>query len=106
MLHHVSVGTNDVKRARKFYDAVLAVVGLRCLNERNGSADYGASDTIFSVEKPVDGKPATAGNGVHIAFTAGSRAMVQAFYDAALANGAWLTAELQRALLWCFCLRP
>jgi catechol 2,3-dioxygenase-like lactoylglutathione lyase family enzyme len=87
MLHHVSVGSSDIGRARAFYDAVLTVLGLRVLAEDDASADYGASDIIFSVETPLDGRPATAGNGVHIAFQARDRAAVQAFHRVGLAHG-------------------
>ena len=87
MLSHVSLGTNDAARAAAFYDPVLATLGIRKLHERGGSIDYGTSMMFFSLEKPSDGKPATVGNGVHVAFQAETRAMVDAFYDAALANG-------------------
>ena len=87
MIHHVSIGTNDLKRARAFYDKVLEVVGLRLLKADEESLDYGASTIIFSVETPVDGKPATPGNGVHIAFVAPGPATVDDFYRIALENG-------------------
>ena len=74
-------------RARTFYDAVMPVLGLRLLNGSAGSADYGVSSFLFSVETPVDGKPASAGNGVHIAFAAGRRAVVDQFQAIALAHG-------------------
>jgi catechol 2,3-dioxygenase-like lactoylglutathione lyase family enzyme len=87
MLSHVSLGTNDAARAAAFYDPVLATLGIRKLDERDGSIDYGTSIMFFSLEKPTDGKPASVGNGVHVAFLAESRAMVDDFYRAALANG-------------------
>lgn len=87
MIDHVSVGTNDVAKARAFYDAVLAELGLRCLSSSERAADYGVSTILFSIETPHDGQPASKGNGSHIAFSAGKRAIVDAFYRAALANG-------------------
>jgi len=87
MLSHVSLGTNDAGRAAAFYDPVLAVLGIRKLDERDGSVDYGVAKTVFSLERPSDGRPASAGNGVHIAFDAGTRAQVDEFYRVALANG-------------------
>ncbi len=87
MLHHVSLGTRDADRAAAFYDPVLAVLGMRRLNLRDGSVDYGTSTLFFSLERPSDGNPASVGNGVHVAFAAEDRAMVDAFYRAALANG-------------------
>ncbi|KUL93895.1 MULTISPECIES: VOC family protein [Bosea] len=87
MIHHVSVGTKDVERSRRFYDAVMEVLGLRLLKASDESADYGVSTIIFSIETPVDSKPASAGNGVHIAFDAGGREMVDAFHRVALQHG-------------------
>lgn len=87
MLSHVSIGTNDAVRAAAFYDPVLATLGIRKLHERDGSLDYGTSIMFFSLEKPVDGKPATVGNGVHVAFLAETRAMVDEFHRTGLANG-------------------
>ena len=90
MLSHVSLGTSDPARAAAFYDPVLAVLGIRKLDERDGSIDYGTAMTMFSLEKPTDGNPASAGNGVHIAFAAGTRAQVDDFYRLALAHGAFV----------------
>lgn len=87
MLSHVSLGTNDADRAAAFYDPVLATLGIRKICEREVSIDYGVSKTVFSLEKPSDGKPASVGNGVHIAFDAGTRGQVDEFYRVALANG-------------------
>ena len=87
MIHHVSVGTNDLQKSRKFYDPVMEVLGLRALSSDDDSIDYGVGETIFSVETPVDGETATAGNGVHIAFHAQDHEMVQKFYNVALASG-------------------
>ena len=86
MLHHVSLGTNDPDRARTFYDPVLAVLGLRFLNSQQ-SLNYGVGTFMVSLTRPVDGKQATPGNGVHVAFYAGTRAMVEEFHRAALAHG-------------------
>ncbi|AOO81576.1 VOC family protein [Bosea vaviloviae] len=87
MIDHVSVGTNDIVRARIFYDAVLDRLGLRLINSSAHSADYGVSAILFSVETPHDGKHASVGNGTHIAFLAGGRDVVDAFHDIALAHG-------------------
>lgn len=87
MIHHVSVGTNDVGRARAFYDAVLPVVGLAPMKAAETALDYGSGSLIFSVETPVNGRPATVGNGSHVAFAAENRAMVDRFHRTALENG-------------------
>jgi catechol 2,3-dioxygenase-like lactoylglutathione lyase family enzyme len=87
MIHHVSVGSNDIEKARIFYDAVLQVIGLRRLSDLGDSLDYGSGTTMFSVETPTNGNKAEPGNGVHIAFGAHDRAMVDRFHAVALAHG-------------------
>jgi pyruvate dehydrogenase (quinone) len=57
MIHHVSVGTNDLDRAKAFYDPLMSLIGFRLLKL---AAHYGASDIAFSLETPVDGLSATA----------------------------------------------
>jgi catechol 2,3-dioxygenase-like lactoylglutathione lyase family enzyme len=87
MIHHVSLGTNDVARARAFYDPLMALIGFRVLKESSRAVHYGASDIVFSLETPVDGRPASVGNGVHVAFQAPDRETVRRFQQAAIANG-------------------
>ncbi|HVF65553.1 MAG TPA: VOC family protein [Casimicrobiaceae bacterium] len=88
ILSHVSIGSNDLVRARVLYDPLMQLLGLRVLNASEKGIDYGANETVFSIEKPVDGKPASAGNGVHIAFAAEDRGVVRKFHETGLANGA------------------
>jgi len=73
MIHHVSVGTNDVERARAFYDPLMALLGYRNVRDYPHSLDYGVTDVVFSVETPVNGARASPGNGVHICFEAADR---------------------------------
>ena len=91
MIDHVSVGANDIAAARGFYEAVLATVGLRVVDEAPGRfVDFGAAGPLepeFSIETPTNGRRASAGNGVHVAFRAPTRAAVDAFHSAALAAG-------------------
>jgi len=89
MIGHVTLGTNDIARAGAFYDAVLATLG-HARGEPGGDTfiSYGdGSGSRFFVMRPFDGKPATVGNGVHVAFLARTRAQVDAFHAAALAAG-------------------
>ena len=91
MLDHISMGANDVARARAFYVPVLATVGLDLVHEAAGRfIDFGANGPLnpeFSLETPTNGRPATAGNGVHVAFGASTRKAVDAFHATALQNG-------------------
>src|ERR1700747_3501440 len=83
---HVTVGTNDLAKARAFYDNVLAPLGLNRLNDLGDSASiWGESDPEFFVLKPANGQPATHANGGTISFVAPNRAAVAAFHKAALA---------------------
>jgi catechol 2,3-dioxygenase-like lactoylglutathione lyase family enzyme len=87
MIHHVSLGTNDLEKAKAFYDAVLQHLGLRFLKKSDRMLAYGLTEVLFSLERPVDGSAACAGNGTHIAFHAGHRNTVHSCYEAGLANG-------------------
>jgi catechol 2,3-dioxygenase-like lactoylglutathione lyase family enzyme len=88
MIHHVSVGTNDIRRARAFYEPLMSLIGFRVLKVSDKAVHFGASDIVFSLETPINGLRATPGNGVHIAFQAPDRQTVRRFYESALANGA------------------
>jgi catechol 2,3-dioxygenase-like lactoylglutathione lyase family enzyme len=88
IMSHVSVGTNDFARAVVFYDAVLATVGARRLVDHTPDAvAYGKQYPEFWVNRPLDEKAATIGNGSHFSFFAKSREEVEAFHAVALANG-------------------
>ena len=89
MFSHVTVGTTDIDRATGFYDAVLVgVLGWRHLHRDPNRAGYGKwTGPQFWVLTPFDGQPASAGNGVHVAFLASSREQVDRFHAAALAHG-------------------
>lgn len=87
MIHHVSVGSNDIKRAQAFYDPLMALLGYRNIRDHAHSLDYGITEVEFSVETPVDGAPATAGNGVHICFEAADREAVREFHRLGLELG-------------------
>lgn len=87
MIHHVSVGTNDLARSKRFYDAVLPIVGIQPMAGDAGGLGYGNGTFHFSVQVPIDGAPATVGNGSHVAFAVENRDMVDRFYAAALAHG-------------------
>jgi catechol 2,3-dioxygenase-like lactoylglutathione lyase family enzyme len=87
MIHHVSFGTNDVARARRFYDPLMDLVGLRLLKANDGGVHYGTGEILFSLVTTTNGRAASAGNGAHVAFQARDHAMVNRFHELALANG-------------------
>lgn len=88
IISHVSIGTNDFAKARAFYDAVLPALGIGVVMEHPDAVAYGKTYPEFWIGVPIDGKPATVGNGFHIGFNAENKAQVHAFYDAAIAAGA------------------
>lgn len=87
MLHHISLGTCDLDRARAFYDPVMQELGMRRTLDVEEAIGYGAGITLFSLNLPADGAAASVGNGVHVAFEVEKRAAVDAFFNAALAHG-------------------
>lgn len=90
MLYYVTLGTNDLAKARTFYGATLAPLGLAAIQDSKSETGYGRSgdaDPTLYITIPYDNQPATQGNGTMLALTAQTRAEVQAFHTAALANG-------------------
>lgn len=87
MINHLTLGTNDVERARRFYDPIFELLGLRLLRCDQTGAHYGTGEILFSLVAPTNGQPASAGNGTHVAFQARSRKMVNEFYEVALKHG-------------------
>ncbi|QGZ56882.1 VOC family protein [Paraburkholderia acidiphila] len=86
---HVTVGTNDLEKARTFYDKVLASLGwTRVADLGDNGSIWGDKEPSFFVLKPANGQSATVGNGVTVSFAASDRSSVKAFHEAALALGA------------------
>jgi catechol 2,3-dioxygenase-like lactoylglutathione lyase family enzyme len=50
MIHHVSVGTNDIKRARAFYEPLMSHIGFRLLKSSDKAVHFGSSDIMFGLE--------------------------------------------------------
>lgn len=92
-IDHVSIGVTNMTRAKAFYDAALAPLGMAPVMPVEFSGQlvgvgYGKpGKPSFWIQLPINGQPASMGNGVHIAFRAESRAAVDAFFLAALENG-------------------
>lgn len=88
MFSHVGVGSNDIQKSKRFYDALFASIGgkprhvdekCRLVYLRNGAA--------FVVTRPIDGKSATHGNGSTIGFNLDSPEQVNAWHQAGAAAG-------------------
>ena len=92
MFSHVMVGSNDIERSKRFYDAVLGVLGAgEPFRDRSGTGHtrlfYRHDGSTFCVTEPINGEAASFANGGTIGFKCGSPEQVQAFHDAALAQG-------------------
>ena len=93
MFSHVMVGTNDLERAKSFYDALLGTLGVPPGRVDRHRVFYRTATGIFSVSKPIDGKPATPANGGTIGFAANSSDQADAWHAVGIANGATTCEE-------------
>lgn len=89
MFSHVTVGSNDMERAKSFYDGVAKPLGLVLHMQFPDGLGYGRQDgrPQLWIVRPLNGNTATAGNGVTIGLDADTRSAVDAAYAAAMANG-------------------
>lgn len=91
MLLYTTVGTDDLPRAIRFYDAIFAALGhTRLPGWADGWAGWGKdydSGYGFWLCPPYDGRPASSGNGTMFAFKAETAAQVRRFHAAGLLNG-------------------
>lgn len=92
MFNHIMIGSNDIERAKQFYDAVLGVLGA---GEpfRNTAASghvrlfYRHNGGTLGISEPINDEPATCANGGTIAFKCDSPERVHKFHDTAVAHG-------------------
>ncbi|MBN9485839.1 MAG: VOC family protein [Alphaproteobacteria bacterium] len=89
MFSHVTVGSNDIPRAKRFYDSVTAALGLKRQADHAEAVGYGAPDgrPQLWIVRPLDKKAASVGNGITIGLNATDRSAVDAAHAAALASG-------------------
>ena len=88
MYSHNMVGSNDIERSKKFYDALFGAMGGKPgITDDKGRLIYMHNGGIFLVTPPIDGKPATAGNGCTIGFAMDSPEQADAWHKAGVENG-------------------
>jgi len=87
MFSHIMIGTNDVDKAKKFYDPVLGALGVPPANVDGNRIVYMTPNGIFIVTKPINGEPATHANGGTLGFACTSPEQADAWHAAGLANG-------------------
>ncbi|MGO4475403.1 VOC family protein [Massilia sp. 2TAF26] len=92
MLNHVMLGSNDLERSKRFYDAVLGTLGAgEPFRDTAGSGHtrlfYRHNGSTFCITEPINGEDATFANGGTIGFKCDSPEQVQKFHDTAVAQG-------------------
>ena len=82
MIGYLTIGTNDLDRAIKFYDALLTTIGIQKLWQNGDMAAWGPSrtKTALCLTRPFDRHAASVGNGVMVAFKVDSAEQVDAFH--------------------------
>ena len=87
MYSHMMVGSNDLDRSKTFYDATFKAMGGReGMVDPKGRLMYIHNGGVFMVTRPIDGEPATHGNGCTVGF-AMSPEQADAWHAAGVANG-------------------
>jgi catechol 2,3-dioxygenase-like lactoylglutathione lyase family enzyme len=87
MFSHITIGANDLDRAKSFYDTLLGALGVPPAMVDGHRIFYMTPTGIFGVSKPIDGEPATHANGGTIGFACKSPDEVEAWHAAGLAAG-------------------
>jgi predicted lactoylglutathione lyase len=87
MIGYVTLGTNDLPRALKFYGELFSLLNAKVSYETDRSKAWSTGQASLSICKPFDGKPATVGNGTMVALAVDSTATVDALYKKALELG-------------------
>ncbi len=87
MFSHVMVGVADLERSKKFYDALLGTLGIAPGVANNNRFFWRGNGGTFAVSTPINGQPASVGNGSTVGFAAQTQEQADACYAAGIANG-------------------
>ena len=88
MFNHVMVGANDIDDSKRFYDAVLGALGIAPgIKDSEVRCSYRENGGVFMIKSPINGEPATNGNGSTIGFAAKNATEVDAWHASGVANG-------------------
>jgi catechol 2,3-dioxygenase-like lactoylglutathione lyase family enzyme len=88
MFSHMMVGSNDLDRSKKFYDALFGAIGGKdAMVDAKGRLMYMHNGGIFMVTAPIDGAPACHANGGTIGFAMETPEQADAWHAAGVANG-------------------
>ena len=87
MFSHVMLGVNNLEASKKFYDALLGTLGIGPGVANKNRYFYRSPTGTFGISTPIDGEPATHGNGSTLGFTVQSPEQGDAWHAAGVANG-------------------
>ena len=88
MFSHVMIGSNDLDRSKRFYDATFDALGAEPgLTDAKGRLIHIHGGAFLTITRPIDGQPASAGNGATVGIGMVSRAQADAWHDAGVAGG-------------------
>ena len=87
MFSHIMIGTNDLEKAKAFYDGLLATLGVKPAMVDGHRIFYFTPSGVFSVSKPINGEPATPANGGTVGFAAANPQQADAWHAAGVAMG-------------------
>lgn len=87
MFSHVMVGSADIERARRFYDAVLGTLGIKPGTVDRHRVFWRSPTGVFGVTLPINGQPPSVGNGETFGFACTSPEQVDAWHAAGVASG-------------------
>lgn len=87
MFSHIMIGSNDIHRAKVFYDAVLGTLGIGAGMVDRHRVFWRTPTGVFSVSLPINGQPATVGNGSTFGFACQSSEQVDAWHAAGVGHG-------------------
>ena len=87
MFSHIMIGTNDLNRSKSFYDAVLGTLGVAPGSVDRHRVFYRTKTGVFSVSLPINGEPATIGNGSTFGFACSTPEQADAWHATGLAHG-------------------
>ena len=87
MFSHVMLGASDLEKSKQFYDAFLGALGYKPGSPNRNRYFYRGAGNTFAISTPIDGSPASFGNGSTLGFTAETTELVDAAQAAGAAHG-------------------
>jgi catechol 2,3-dioxygenase-like lactoylglutathione lyase family enzyme len=87
MFSHIMIGTNDLEKAKTFYDTLLGALGVPPAHIDGHRIFYFTPTGVFSVTQPINGEPASCANGMTIGFNAATPADADAWHEAGIKAG-------------------